>query len=174
MSYIVTTVNNDICGTNYSMPIELSGSITRPSNTTQYSVNDVINSSGATIPSLTLGNEHYGSMIKISQITLTSSANQSTKPQITLHIWNEQPTSSAVFTDNAVMSLTGTEARKCLSSISLTKSVDLSSCFMLQSDLVLPIVVELKSSLYYVLQVNNAYTPVSGEVFYLNVFGELV
>jgi len=174
MSYIVTTVNNKICGTNYSTTVELTDTIIRPSNTTQYSINDVINNSTSNIQGLSMGNDHYGSMIKISEITLTSSANQSTKPQVTIYLWNETPSSSSVFTDNAVLSLTAAEARKCIASIPLTRSVDLNSCFMLQSDLALPIVFEFKSEIYFVLQVNNAYTPVSGESFYLNVFGELI
>ena len=185
LSYIVNT--NDLTstpiasGTNTigaiigQRPFNASVTITRPSNTTVYSVGQVINSatSGLTVfPSIPT-NLPSGTIVSVNQIRLISSnGSTSTKLQPSLVLHSTASPSGGGFNDASTYNPstldTGSAAFETFPQTVPTGS----ACYILKGDeFSRQATVDASGNLYCALVAQNAYTPASGETIKIEIFG---
>lgn len=152
---------------------QVSSSKTRPNNTTAYAAGDVINESTSVGTIITFTNtgrtEGNSGIITASQII--DSANQTTKPQLALWLFNNAPTT---VNDNAAFAPSDAELESGF--IGVVNFSDLfvgnatsgaGGNYLLQTkneNLVFECV-DGSRDIYGILQVLNAYTPVANEKF---------
>lgn len=146
----------------------ISGSVTRPTNTTQYAIGEVINATSPTV--ITFANAalttNGSGLIVGCNITTTNGA--ATKPQLRLWLFNAGPTPDS---DNAAITLTASELNTSFGVIDLTaetwyEGTASTNALIQKFGIMMPFVCSGGvSSIYGVLEVRNAYTPASGEVF---------
>lgn len=171
----------------FNRPAIISDSITRPADTTAYASGDVIatSTSAPVAQKLLLAASKLGGYGLIKSVHLLDSANESTKLQADLFLFNA---AVGLDNDNAAFTPTDAEMATCVAIIPLyDKSVDLvpstdavlttvspsvivgdasSNCLFIRDNInkIFKCAPDSRD-LWYVIVPRNAYTPVSGEVF---------
>lgn len=147
----------------------VSASITRPTDTTQYGVGEVIDAAtGAGITFVDVVRTP-GAKGVITGAAIIDSANQSTKPSIELWLFNAPLT--AYDNDNAVFTPTDADLANRVGVITFPNTFvgdatsGASGNAVYQSDQIVLPFETVTRALYGVLVVRNAYTPVSAEIF---------
>lgn len=152
----------------------VTGSVTRPNDTTQYAAGDVITNSTSVPTVITFSNcaGYQGGGGWITGMVLVDSANQATKPTLELWLFD---TSYTPANDNAAFAPTDAVMATCLGVVSFdTVYVGLATVGADGNSLQLPdadeLPVEFKTlgnsrHLYGVLVVRNTYMPVASETF---------
>lgn len=133
--------------------------ITRPSNTTAYSIGDVLSGNGILIP--TTLDAFLGSLTIINSSIISS--NPASTPALTLNFYSE---SFVVAADNAAYAPTIANQRKFLGKIKHTTWAATSSEKTSTNDISKPICVDsvLSAALIYcVITLESTYTPTSAE-----------
>jgi hypothetical protein len=156
-------------------------SITRPANTTQYAIGDLINHANATtLIEFDFGTENANSVLEINSITLMSDyAVAAIKLDPAVWFFNASTILSAgavsQVTDNAAFapSFAQIASKSEGFSGSLATSGILGTTAYTQSDSEKSIIVKLDSSgkIWAAITANNTYTPASGEVLRLTLKG---
>ena len=154
---------------------------TRPSNTTQYSVNDAVSDNATTptaatfvLPSVSpaIG---LGGLIK--SVYLFKSDQDQTGADFNLYLFDTQP-AAAGYEDNALIAITDAEWATCVGFVALVAtsdaaSVDVGDAYH-KTNLDWPFeCVAGSTSLYSVLVARGTYTPASAEVFTIRIGGEV-
>ena len=151
-------------------------SYTRPANTTQYTANDAMSDSAATPTALEFAwsPAHGNNRGWILNVFCRGSANQATLPSLKLYLFDGDTAPTAT-NDNAEFNLTDANLAELIGIINLDafEAVDPTAgadgnCACTPS-MNQPIAFELESgnttgSLWGLVRVENAYTPVSGEI----------
>jgi len=151
------------------------GTFTRPSDTTAYTIGDVVCNSTTAPVVITFSNMPKGSngVGMIQDSLCVTSANQSTKPDIDLYLFDTSPT---IDNDNAAYTPTDAELLTLVGVVNFAasdfKAGDITSgaggnAFCHVRNLAMPFKCTgmTDNALYGVVQARNAYTPVSAEVF---------
>ncbi len=146
-----------------------SGSVTRPANTTQYTIGDSINTAAGAVIELDLGAESVkpGQWLILKKVTVHSTAAQGTLPQITVVL---SPTSfleadsGVTMTDNDALALPAATAKAAFP-VACSTGITYATNSVCHSGAIDQPVKLAGTKLYAVLQAINAYTPISGEVF---------
>ena len=156
-----------------------SGSITRPANTSQYDINDAISDSTSAPSAIEIEgaarSPGYGGSILGLQVL--SSANQSTLPQLVVYVFDREPTPT---NDNAEFGLTDADAANLVGlfvvnsfyDLDVTSGANGNAAGFAQAEGGFPPAFKCASgsqSLWALLKVLNAYTPVSAEIFTVTV-----
>lgn len=163
---------------------EVSVEITRPANTTAYSVGQLINGNGAsTLPTLDLG-AYLGISakrnIQISRASiLSSNGAASTKLSAIVALFNvNNPAVGGTLADQQTASFTyaAAKAAKQATLESLSTAVGYgTACYeIMQTELMRTSDTDASCKLYAAIIANNAYTPASGETLLLTVRGYLL
>ncbi len=151
----------------------LSATFTRPADTTAYAIGDAMaNSTSAPVPLAFVGVTRLaaGSTYLVGA-TLLDEANQTTKLQAYLHLFSSIPTGT---NDNAALAVATADLVNYVGLIDFTgTAVVTNSASGASGNVVIPGVLKTpipfnltaNTTLYGILQANNAYTHVSGEVF---------
>jgi hypothetical protein len=155
------------------MPVRyLSFSITRPSDTTTYDINDAWAATtpavgGSTLGGLGAANEQAGI---ITEAIVTLTANQSTALQGEIWLFDAAVTAIA---DNAAFTLTDAEINTCLGKIAFTMDSTGSVTSGANGNIMAHITglnfalhAQWPSNIRALVKVKNAYVPVSGEVLF--------
>jgi len=150
-------------------------SYTRLANTTQYTANDAMSDNTTGQVCLTFSNcaRRKGGSGFVLGATAIDSANQTTKPQLTLYIFDTSVTAAA---DNAGFTLSDADAVNLIGSFQFTGFEALDETAAAggnAKDEALPEsggpfafrCITSGQDLYGLVKVENAYTPVSGEIF---------
>lgn len=151
----------------------VNASYTRPANTTQYTANDAIANSTTAPVVLTFDNAALGGGGSgiIHTIEIVDSANQATKPQIRLWLFDTSPTA---VNDADPFTISDAEHATALpngiqdftSWLEGDKTAGTGNCSSHATSLAIPFKCTSNSdSLYGLLEVRNTYTPTSAEVF---------
>lgn len=158
-------------------------SVTRPANTTQYTAGDVVSDAAGSqfvFTEINQYNSHSGnagSGALIQSAVCISSANQSTKPDLELLLFDSEPSpSSGAFEDNAAFDPTDASLNDLIGIISFAQAdwvagntaSGASGNSACQATNVGQAV--LSDTLYGVLVERGTYTPVSAEVFTIRLF----
>jgi hypothetical protein len=156
-------------------PARKTGSVTRPDNTTQYAINDAISDSTSSPSAIEIANAARGGGYggEILGATVLCSANQGTLPELELYLFQEEPTAT---NDNAEFGLTDADAANLVArfvldgfyDLDVTTGADGNAADDAAPDGAFEHVFRCPSgatSLYALLKVTNAYTPVAQEVF---------
>lgn len=152
---------------------QVSATITRAANTTQYSAGDVVDSSTTATVALTFkgcaGPGHSGT---IKSVLLVDDAAEATKLNADLFLFHTAPVTFG--NDNEAFAPTDAEMRDLVGVVSLDGTtaanikVGSGNCVIQNQGLDLPFqCLDADSTLYGILVARNTYTPVSGEVFKL-------
>lgn len=154
-------------------------SVTRPSDTTQYAVGDAWSdsTSNPTVPSFTAARIAGGTGL-LTSLTLACSANQTTKPAITIFVFD---TTFTAINDNAAVALSAATAARLVTIFNVGASdwkitnpaAGASGNIVAQVTPVFPAAFQCltgSQSLYVVIRLENTYTPTSGETLTL-IFG---
>lgn len=153
----------------------LSGSLTRPANTTQYSAGDAVSSATSAATSITITNavQSAGKSGRIERVRLVKDDVGVTAADFTLHIFN-QAKGVGVTDDNSAFVATNYTARA-----SYIDDVDLATMTALTAGAQTPwLTVDIpftagdtKTDLFILIEVDGTYTPTSANVFtvYLDV-----
>lgn len=163
----------------------ISDTFTRPNDTTTYAAGDVVNNSTTTPEGLVFTNIVGGTngKGKIAQATLTSSANQSTKGDFELWLFNTAP---EVDNDNAAFTPTDAELANLVTIIGFTGSTAIVGgagsgaagnlvYFGVPKNGQKDAIIFTKTGsrvLYGVLVARNAYVPIAEEVFTITLSAE--
>lgn len=146
---------------------------TRPSNTTQYAVGDIISNSTTAAYAFELTNcaLYNGQNLDVIGATITSSVKQGTLPQMNLLIFSSPPASAV---DNAAHSIADNENNATVGVIPVTTwySSALNAIGIKDSVKIPAKCGPSVTSLYALVVAVNAYTPASEEIFVVNVSGE--
>lgn len=149
----------------------LSATFTRPADTNTYAANDCISNSTSAPVALTFANAalttgHGGVVLGA---TIIDEANQTLPLSATLHLFSAIPTST---NDNAALALSTADLANYLGSVKFTTASitnaasGASGSIALTGALQNPLPYKCAAtSLFGVLQANNSYLPISGEVF---------
>jgi len=153
----------------------ISGTFTRPADTNAYTIGDVIcNSTSAPVVITFTGISKASAGVGMIQDALCiTSANQTTKPDIDLYLFDTAPT---IDNDNAAFTPTDAELLTLIGVVNFGasdfKAGDITSgaggnAFCHVRNLAMPFksVGATTNAIYGVVQARNAYTPVSGEIF---------
>jgi hypothetical protein len=143
-----------------SSSTSISGTQTRPDNTTPYSINDVVGTDAATNGTLANIAPVAGGAILINSIGLRidAAAIPSGMGNYAIHLFNAAPTAIA---DNAAWVLADADRAKYLGAITLNTPVDVGGTLWSQTDGINKKVqcAAASRTLYYQLQTLAAYTP---------------
>jgi hypothetical protein len=160
---------------------KVSGSVTRPADTTQYAVGDVVTAGTPAVITFTNALNANNGSGKIVKSTLLDSANQATKGQFDLFLFHTAPTIDA---DNATFTPTDAEMANLVGIIRFATAVggDLTAGAVgnaiyhgvdITGAYVTPIGTKVASrSLYGVTVVQNTYTPIASEVLTFTLWVE--
>lgn len=162
---------------------KLSDSVTRPADTTQYAAGDVLSNVAGKILTFTgvpqfatAGDNPAGEGAALQSAVCISSANQSTKPDLELILFDSLPEpGSGVFEDNAAFDPTDASMNACIGIVDFaqaswfaghtTSGAGGSSACAVSVNI--PV---LSDTIYGVLVERATYTPVSAEVFTVRLF----
>ncbi|MGE0131917.1 MAG: hypothetical protein AB7U82_27855 [Blastocatellales bacterium] len=147
----------------------INGSFTRPANTTQYAAGDAVSDSSAPITFASIARINNGSGV-ITGAILVDSANQSTKGQFELWLFDTSP---AVDTDNAAFTPTDAECATLIGVIPFNVAYVGDATAGAGGNAVYPaqgLSLPFKCTggtddIFGLIVVRNAYTPVSSEAF---------
>lgn len=142
-------------------------SITRPTEATPttYTANDVISSSSSTPTLLTFANVGVANQrVNITGCMCTSSVKQALLPDIDLWLFKVAPTA---INDNATLSISDLENENCVTVLNMNSwRFSSNNCRCDVYGLNIPITLASNdTALYGIPVINNAYVPVSAEVF---------
>jgi hypothetical protein len=135
--------------------------ITRPSNTDQYTAGDVV---GATAAAITFGGLPNGATLLITSASLRIDVSSvpSGMTSFRLHLYNVTPPSALA--DNAAWDLPSGDRASYLGYIDLGSPVDVGSTLFVQAEQVNKLVRTGNSGLFGYLVTNGTYTPSSAAV----------
>jgi hypothetical protein len=146
----------------------VTGSITRPANTTAYTAADALTDSATAPTTLALSGcvRSNGGTGEIHSIAVVDSSAEATKPDLDVFVFSSTivPTN-----DNAAFAVTDAELRTCVAHVALPGSgfaLGNGNGLLKSAALTLPFrCASSSTSLHVALVVRNAYTPVSAERF---------
>lgn len=155
---------------------------TRPADTTAYTAGDVINesTSAGTVFTFTNCTRAEGGSGRIAKVLIDDSANQTTKLQAELWLFDTAPAAATIGYDNAAFSPTDAEAQTVVAIIPVSTSFvgnagsgASGNANYTSGQVYVPFkCASASTTLYGVLVARNAYTPVSSEVFNVRLFIE--
>jgi hypothetical protein len=155
-------------------PFEVPFTITRPNNTTNYSIEQALNTSttSTTVFSINLSSLGViaGETIQIQNIVISSNANQTVLPQINVFVGNTTFASTNDGVPQDIPSSVVGHVIPCINTYALSSS---SRC---QSD-PNPYLIQLASgntTIYLATWFANAYTPIANEIFKLTIGGFVI
>ena len=152
-------------------------SFSRPADTTQYAAGDAVSDSTSSPTVLSFENitDKAQGAILIQEVLVTSSANESTLPKFNLWLFDAEPTA---INDNAAFTLTDAENNTVQAVIALdsdnadTRAYTATNNSRMEGTNRQRIIrLGTNTTLYGLLEVTNAYTPVSGETFTITLKG---
>lgn len=150
--------------------IETSFTITRPSNTTQYAVNDALAASTSAAYAIEVENvgKTVSDNVKIVGGYVTSTNTAALLPSLMVYLFNSPPASAV---DNAAFTITDDENNNVVATITFDDWEKTAANSRGQKD---SIHIPAKcggstTSLYALVKVLNTYTPASAEVFKFNL-----
>jgi hypothetical protein len=152
-------------------PFEVTATITRPADTTAYAQYDAISDSTSAPTILTFSNvaQRVGEDVIVTEAIITS-ANNTALPNFRLWIFDQ---SVSATNDNSKLELADADTEKCVAVIKIDDSYLTNSSSRAESaNLAKQISCASSStSLYGLLQTDESYTPISGEVFKIRLRG---
>lgn len=156
----------------YYRPFEVSTNFTRPANTTAYAQYDAISNSTSSPTILTFSSvgASNGQTVMLTEIEIISSAAQATLPEFNLWLLNETTTAT---NDNSALDITDADRDHGQTALKIDNKFKNASNSRVNT---LSIAKQIKlasdsQDLYGLLQANNAYTPISGEIFHIILRG---
>lgn len=158
--------------------VKLSASLTRPANATAYTAGDAVTDNTPAVLVFANASRDAGRTGSIDTLVITGSANVATKPDLELWLFDTAP---AAVADNAAFAPTDAEALRCVGVIPIPVAdwkVGLSGADaagnVVQTIRNIGLIYRtLTTALYGQLVIRNAYVPVSGEVFTVNLMSTL-
>lgn len=172
----VTIATEDRGGVHYQLALVASSVLkqatyTRPADTTAYAAGDVLSDSTSAGTYLTFSGvaTTNGGGAEVVGVTIVDDANQTTKLQVQLWLFDTAP--GATLNDNAALALSDTDMSHLVAIIPVsnvyvgnTASGASGNCALVTAGQVYKVACASgDTALYGVLVVQNAYTPVSGE-----------
>ena len=163
-SYTKSTVNWD--------PVIVSCAFSRPADTTQYAIGDAISDSTSAPTVLTFSDvgTDFAQFFTLDFVIVTTTAKQSTLPQINLWLFDAAPTA---VNDNAAFALSDAENDSVLRVVELTSVYSATNNARLENfacESLLRMGSTTKN-LYGALVAANTYTPVASETFNVTIGG---
>lgn len=151
--------------TNYKDSAVVSAEVTRPADTNIYTAGDVVSTSAGSILTFSNATKLSGSNVVIvnGTIRIDIASVPAGMDEFRLHLYSSAPTAIA---DNAAFNLPSADRSKYLGYISISSANDFGDTVYIQSINTNKIVKLVDCpDLYGILQVVDAYTPSSGDVF---------
>lgn len=154
-------------------------SITRPANTTAYSIGQVLSTATSGLTGFPAFNLGFGGNVKFtiqSAAIYSSNGSAGTKGQFSLYLFTTASPSGGGFNDGAAFAVTGAAASAAYNAMignvasSLPNLGTAAYGYQLNNLNLIPQTDSL-GNLYPAVVLNNAYTPASGEVIYITVSG---
>jgi len=146
--------------------IQTSFTITRPSTTTQYAVNDALAASTSAAYAIEVANvgKTNGDAVDIIGCFVTSTAGETLLPELMIYLFNSPPASAV---DNAAFTITDDENNNVVAVIDVdTWTVTAANSRGQKDSIHIPAkCADTTTSLYALVKVLNTYTPVANEVF---------
>jgi len=146
--------------------IETNFTITRPSSTTQYAVNDTLAASTSSAYAIEVANvgKDNGDNVNITGVYVTSTAAETLLPQLMIYLFSSPPASPV---DNAAFTITDDENNNIVATVQVDSWTSSAINSRGQEDSInIPAkCASNNTSLYALVKVLNTYTPVANEVF---------
>lgn len=149
----------------------VAASLTRPADTTAYTVGDAVTDSTSAPTTLSLSSVGSGnsSQIEIDSVIVTSSVKGSVLPYFRVYISNNAMTAT---NDNSAFALSASENNNVCAQIDMgAPYAAVGSTRLERHDLAIVCTTSSTNTLNVLLVIDNAYTPASGEVFRVIIKG---
>lgn len=158
---------------------EVSVEITRPANTTAYTINDIVNGSSDYLPTLDFGITNAGRKIQINSATLLSNnGGASTKLNAVVHLFNASTLTGQSHVDNTAFNPTYAELKAkgatFLDGVYNTINYGSNAYQVFQTEVQRNATLDATGKLYPAIIATNTYTPASGEKITLTLKGYLL
>lgn len=146
-------------------------SITRPANATAYAAGDVVANTDGDINVVTgLSNEITGGVVILGyRLMVNVNAVPAGMDIFRIHLFNAPPT---VIADNTAFALPAADSDKYLGCIETGVPADVGDVLWTRGDnLNFPVLLDADMAVYAVLETRGAFTPASGGVFTVHLYG---